>query len=111
MPRVAGQIDETKTEAILRAASALFAERGMAASMDEIARRAGVSKQTLYNRFPGKLEIARALAARRSDAVTAPLRAAGDPETVLRALGEALLDRVCSPTKNASLPAPPLAER
>ena len=103
MPRVAGQIDETSTEAILRAASALFAERGMAASMDEIARRAGVSKQTLYNRFPGKLEIARALAARRSDAVTAPLRAAGDPETVLRALGEALLDRVCSPTKNASL--------
>ena len=52
MPRIAGQIDETKTEAILEAALALFTEKGALASMDAIARRAGVSRQTLYNRFP-----------------------------------------------------------
>ena len=74
MPRAPGQVDEHKSEAILQAASDLFVEKGAGASMTEIARRAGVSKQTLYNRFPTKLDIARALAARRSDAVTASER-------------------------------------
>ena len=57
MPRIAGQIDEAKTEAILDAALALFFEKGALASMEAIARKAGVSRQTLYNRFPSKLEI------------------------------------------------------
>lgn len=103
MSRAAGQIDPRKTEAILEAASELFGEKGMAASMDEIARRAGVSRQTLYNRFASKLDIGRALVQRRSDAITAPLRSAGDPETVLTALAAALLDKVCHPDRGASL--------
>ncbi|MGV9007945.1 MAG: TetR/AcrR family transcriptional regulator [Brevundimonas sp.] len=103
MSRVAGQIDTRKSEAILDAASDLFAEKGAAATMDEIARRAGVSKQTLYNRFGTKLDIARALAARRSDAITAPLRAVSDPETVLTALAVALLEKVCHGQNGASL--------
>lgn len=103
MPRVAGQIDEAKTEAILEAASELFSEKGLAASMDQIARRAGVSKQTLYNRYASKADIARALAARRSDAITAPLRAAGDVETVLTAMAASLIRRVCHADKGASL--------
>ena len=78
MARVRGQVDESKTEAILEAAQALFSEQGGGVSMDAIARRAGVSRQTLYNRFPNKLEIGRALAARRSDAISAPLRAGGE---------------------------------
>lgn len=94
MARVRGQIDETKTEAILEAAMALYAERGAAASMDAIARRAGVSRQTLYNRFPTKVDIVRALAGRRSDAISAPLRTGGDPETVLTALAAGLLAKV-----------------
>ena len=77
MPRVAGQIDERKSEAILEAAMALFAEKGGAASMEQIARRAGVSKQTLYNRYASKVEIGRAMAERRSEAITAPLRSGG----------------------------------
>jgi TetR/AcrR family transcriptional repressor of mexJK operon len=96
MPRVAGQIDESKTEAILEAAQELFAEKGAAVSMDAIARRAGVSRQTLYNRFPSKVEMGRALASRRSDAISAPLRSGGDPQTVLTALAALLLDKICN---------------
>ena len=96
MPRVIGQIDEKKSEAILDAAMALFAEKGGAASMEQIARRAGVSKQTLYNRYANKVEIGRAMAERRSDAITAPLRPGGEPVEVLTALAQAMLDKLCT---------------
>ncbi len=46
MARALGQIDTRKDEAILDAASRLFANRGLSVSMEEIARSAGVSKQT-----------------------------------------------------------------
>lgn len=97
MPRAAGQIDERKSEAILDAATILFAEKGASASMAEIARRAGVSKQTLYNRYASKVDIGRALAGRRSDAVTAPLRLGGEPVDVLTAFAAALLDNLFGP--------------
>ena len=42
MPRIVGQIDISKNEAILDAALAVLAERGVSVSMEEIARRAGV---------------------------------------------------------------------
>ena len=103
MPRIAGQVDETKTEAILEAATALFHEKGVMASMEEIARRAGVSRQTLYNRFPSKAEIGRALAARRSDAISAPLRSGGDPETVLTALASGMLEKLCGKDGKGSM--------
>lgn len=103
MSRAVGQIDPRKSEAILDAATDLFGEKGTATTMDEIARRAGVSKQTLYNRFASKLDIARALAARRSDAVTAPLRSEGDPETVLTALAATLLEKIVHGEAGASL--------
>lgn len=103
MSRAAGQVDETKTEAILDAALALFGEKGALASMEAIARRAGVSRQTLYNRFPNKLEIGRALAARRSDAISAPLRTGGQPEAVLTALAAGMLDKLCRVEAGASL--------
>ncbi|MEJ6789495.1 TetR/AcrR family transcriptional regulator [Brevundimonas sp. BR2-1] len=103
MARVAGQIDETKTEAILDAALALFSEKGALASMDAIARKAGVSRQTLYNRFPSKVEIGRALAARRSDAISTPLRSGGDPETVLTAMAAGMLEKLCGKQAAASM--------
>lgn len=103
MARRPGQVDAAKTEAILEAATALFGEKGALASMEQIARRAGVSRQTLYNRFPNKLEIGRALAARRSDAISAPLRAGGDPETVLKAFAVGLLDKLLRVDAGASL--------
>ncbi|HEY1223796.1 MAG TPA: TetR/AcrR family transcriptional regulator [Brevundimonas sp.] len=103
MPRIAGQVDEAKTEAILEAASTLLAEKGMAVSMDAIARRAGVSKQTLYNRFASRIEIARALAERRSDAITAPLRTGADPEAVLTAFAASLLHKICGGDMKTSM--------
>ncbi|MBB5746369.1 TetR/AcrR family transcriptional regulator [Brevundimonas variabilis] len=103
MPRIAGQIDERKREAILDAASELLAEKGLAVSMEEIARRAGVSKQTLYNRFASKTDIARALAERRSDLITAPLRTTEEPEVVLTALARAMLDKAGEPDQKTSM--------
>lgn len=94
MPRIAGQIDETKTEAILDAALALFAEKGALTSMEAIARRAGVSRQTLYNRFASKVEIGQALAARRAAALTEPLRTGGEPAAVLTGYAEGLLHKM-----------------
>lgn len=103
MARVRGQVDETKTEAILEAALQLFAEKGALASMEQIARRAGVSRQTLYNRYPSRVELGRALAGRRSDAISAPLRTGGDPATVLTALAAGMLDKLCRPEAGATM--------
>jgi AcrR family transcriptional regulator len=97
MPRKAGQIDRSKTEAILDAASDLFAGRGLSVSIDEVARRAGVSKQTIYNRYGSKAELIRAMIGRRVSAMTAPLRVAGavnDPEAALAAFARELLEQL-----------------
>jgi AcrR family transcriptional regulator len=88
MPRVAGQIDVSKNEAILDAAMMVMGERGVSASLDEIARRAGVSKQTIYNHYGSKAELVRALSARRVHEITAPLEAAGAFENPAEALAE-----------------------
>lgn len=93
MPRAAGQVDERKSVAILDAAAELLAERGLSASMEEIARRAGVSKQTLYNRYGSRTALARALAARRSEALSAPLQShETDPQAVLETFALSLLE-------------------
>ncbi|MGH3793279.1 MAG: TetR/AcrR family transcriptional regulator [Pseudonocardiaceae bacterium] len=46
---------------ILEAASKVFAQRGLEASLDEIAEHAGVGVGTVYRRFPGKDELVEAL--------------------------------------------------
>ena len=55
-------------ERVLRAATSSFLAHGYRSSVDEIARRAGVAKQTVYHHFPNKdelfKEVARALASR-----------------------------------------------
>jgi AcrR family transcriptional regulator len=48
-------------ELLLDAARALFAERGVDVAMAEIARRAGVSNGTLYNRFPSRQDLIEAV--------------------------------------------------
>jgi TetR/AcrR family transcriptional repressor of mexJK operon len=109
MARALGQIDTRKDEAILDAAARLFASRGLSVSMDEIARCAGVSKQTLYNRYRSKIEIASAVAARRSEAISAPLMGDGPPEQVLEQLALGMLQKLISPDQTNALRAAALA--
>jgi len=100
MPRIAGQIDHAKGLAILDAAMESFAERGLAAGMEDIARRAGVSKQTIYNHYGSKAELFRALASRAVDEITAALDLPGAVENPLETLtgfGRAMLSRFVNP--------------
>lgn len=68
---------------LLSAAEAVFAERGLDAPLEEIARRAGVSIGTLYNHFPGRDDLmARVFAGRLAtalDRVTTDALATDDP--------------------------------
>jgi AcrR family transcriptional regulator len=105
MPRIPGQIDVAKTEAILDAAVEVIGERGLAAPMEAIARRAGVSKQTVYNHYGSKAELVRALMARRVAQITAPLRepsAVDHPREALAAYARSMLETVTT-TKSYSI--------
>ncbi len=105
MPRVPGQIDIAKTEAILDAAVEVIGERGLSAPMEEIARRAGVSKQTVYNHYGSKAELMRALMNRRVEAITASLREPGavdNPAEALEAYARSVLETVIT-TKSYSM--------
>jgi AcrR family transcriptional regulator len=52
---------ERNRQRILDAARELFAERGLGASLDDIARHAGVGVGTVYRRFPDKEQLIDAL--------------------------------------------------
>ena len=58
--------------AIVEAARAVFAEQGLDAPLDEIARRAGTGNATLYRRFPTRGDL---IAAVFADWMTEPLEA------------------------------------
>lgn len=95
MPRIAGKIDLSKNEAILDAAVEVLIARGVSAPMEEIARRACVSKQTIYNHYGSKAELIRALMTRRVHEIAASLEAPGaaeNPEEALAAFGRILLE-------------------
>jgi AcrR family transcriptional regulator len=51
--------------AIVEAARAVFAEQGVGAPLDEIARRAGTGNATLYRRFPQRADLIAAVFAER----------------------------------------------
>ncbi len=62
-------LDPRRTEQILKAAGQVFCQAGFErASMDSIARQAGVSKATLYNHFSGKTALFRAAVRQVSEA-------------------------------------------
>jgi len=56
-------------ERLVEAARAVFAERGLDVALDEVARRAGVSIGTLYNRFPTRADLVAAVFADRTETV------------------------------------------
>lgn len=91
MPRHSGQIDLRKSEDILDAAAEVFSERGLEAPVEEIARRAGVSKQTVYNHFGSKEDLLRALFDRRRELVMEPLDEAHGDEPLEDRLSDYVL--------------------
>ena len=52
---------ELNRQRILRAAREVFAERGLDATLDQVAHHAGLGIGTVYRRFPGKRELVDAL--------------------------------------------------
>lgn len=73
---------DLRREHILLLAGELFAERGYAqASMDELARRAGVSKPVIYDLVGAKEEVLRRVVARVSDDLAERLRLAVQAES------------------------------
>ena len=70
---------------VLDAARSAFAEAGLDVGVEEIARRAGVGKGTLYRRFPTKEALVRAIFASLTAITTSPFwmprLAATDPSS------------------------------
>jgi len=63
-------------ERVLAAASEVFTEHGLDATIPQVAARAGVGKATVYRSFPTKADLVRALAQEHSDWLVARLDAA-----------------------------------
>lgn len=80
MPVAKGEtidVDRTRGK-LLRAAAELFYREGTAVGVEEIARRAAVSKLTIYRHFGSKEALLDEVLRQRSDRVIAWLRAATD---------------------------------
>lgn len=66
---------------LIDAARELFADRGVDVALDEVARRAGVSIGTLYNRFPSRSTLIEAVFADRLAKIAGfAMRALADPD-------------------------------
>jgi AcrR family transcriptional regulator len=79
-PRVAPPPDDAVSERILDAAVALAAASGVRLTMDDVARRAGVGRMTVYRRFGEKRRLVEAMAVRESRRCLAELDAAAPPD-------------------------------
>jgi len=77
-------------ERVLRAAAALFAERGPDVTMGQVAARAGVGVGTIYRRFPSKellfAAVSRAACADTCHCIVQAAEALADPAEKLRAM-------------------------
>src|ERR687892_1492689 len=71
-------------ERVLRAATTSFLARGYGSSVDDIARRAGVAKQTVYHHFPSKDELFKEVARDLAKRVLVELEGGDVRESLLR---------------------------
>jgi TetR/AcrR family transcriptional regulator, mexJK operon transcriptional repressor len=93
-------LDPAKHDAILAAARDLFMEQGREATIDAIALKAGVARQTVYNRWPTKNALFEAIIAQTVDGLTAPVSSAHQddpPQRVLTALAERYVEVLFDP--------------
>ncbi|MGA9717065.1 MAG: TetR/AcrR family transcriptional regulator [Acidobacteriaceae bacterium] len=85
---------------LLDVATEVFLEQGFkGASMSEIARRAGASKQTLYARYPSKAELFAALVERKASRLFETIGPLGEGRSVRETLvhcGSSLLELILS---------------
>jgi AcrR family transcriptional regulator len=85
---------------LLDVATEVFLEQGFkGASMSEIARRAGASKQTLYARYPSKAALFAALVERKASRLFETIGPLGEGRSVRETLvhcGSSLLDLILS---------------
>ncbi|WP_339742663.1 TetR/AcrR family transcriptional regulator [uncultured Maricaulis sp.] len=100
---------EARPEEILEAALAVFVEQGFAtARVEDIARRAGLSKGALYLYFPSKEAMLNALVEQSAGALARSVEqhvahsAAVDPEAALRGLLRILITAMSSPKISAA---------
>lgn len=96
-------VPSEKHQAILQAATAIFLEQGYdQASMEQIARAAGVAKQTIYNQFGNKEALFRAIITQRcTELLDTLLGSAPDEdgiEQILTRFATALLDILLEPS-------------
>src|SRR5688572_7722813 len=85
---------ERNRERVLDAAREVFAEQGLDASTNEVARRAGVGIATLFRRFPTREELVEAVFAGKMSAYTAAIEdALADPDPWHGFCG--YIERVC----------------
>ena len=87
--------DNVKNEQILQAASDLFLDKGLkATSMDAVAGRAGVSKQTLYSHFKNKDALYQGVILNKLSSYnfTYTIEMTDDREADLQNMGSYLLD-------------------
>jgi TetR/AcrR family transcriptional regulator, mexJK operon transcriptional repressor len=84
-------------ERVLRAATAAFTEDGYRASIDHIALRAGVAKQTVYSHFPSKDDLFKEVVREMASRVLVQLDAGSDLRAGLLAFALAYRGRVLRP--------------
>ena len=73
-------------ERVLRAATSSFLARGYGSSVDDIARRAGVAKQTVYQHFANKDELFKAVAGDLAKRILIKLEGAGNQNEARQSL-------------------------
>src|ERR1700710_1317765 len=86
-------------DALVEAAREVFGERGLAAPLDEIARRAGIGNATLYRHFADRRALAHAVllsvvtrTADRAEAEAAAAAAGADPCAALSRFAHTAVD-------------------
>jgi AcrR family transcriptional regulator len=80
-------------ERVVAAAAAVFAERGIEASVPEVAARAGVGKATVYRSFPTKEHLIAAVLVDRMDEFERRARELLDEPDAWAALGELMTEK------------------
>ena len=94
---------ERNRELLLTAAREVFAERGLDASLDDVARRAGVGVGTAYRHFANKYELATAIFAEEVDEIAALAETAAQADDAWQGLVDFLERTLEAQTVNRGL--------